>query len=189
MKCVFVKHVGILGMLLVLAMGGVQAEQGKVVVPVSGSASIGSRTLVEVHDAELSVQGAEVPAVTILFSHAGSSFSEAVIFPLENALSEFSTLSFWLEMDPSAGNLNEVKFGVLNEKKWYLTKGHLNTVFNVEKYISETQGNLVKVSLPLQELAENFDLSQTRFFMLNYAVQQIPEGNTVKVTVSEITLE
>lgn len=189
MKYMFIKLGGVCGIFLALALGGLQAGQGNVVIPLADGAAIGNRTVVEIHEGELSAQGETLPAVTILFSRAESSFSEAVIFPLEHALSEFSTLSFWLEMDSTGGNLDEVRFGFLNERKWYLTKGHLNTVFKLEKYLSETQGNLVKVSLPLQELAESFDLAEVRFFMLNYGVQQIPEGETVKVTVSEVTLE
>lgn len=185
----FAKQGVMLGMFLALALGGLQAEQGKVIVSLADGAPIGNRTLVEVHTGELSVQSETVSAATILFSQAESSFSEAVIFPLEEPLTEFSTLSFWLEVDTAAGSLEEVRFALLNEKKWYLTKGALNTAFKSDRYLSDTQGNLVKITLPLNELSENFDLSEVRFFMVGYSVQQIPQGETVKVTVSDITLE
>jgi len=144
---------------------------------------------VQVEETMMTFGGKEIPAQTITLSHSGSSFSNAVVLPLDVSLQEYNVISFRVKMKVPSGAPDNFSISVFNESSWYITNGPAAAGTKFLEHANEVAPGEYEFTWQAAATFEKFDMASARFLALIYLTQEIPEGETVKITVSEVTFQ
>lgn len=172
---------------VVLALPVLSAESGAVT---SGDwAPIQKAVTVTVEDGTMKVNDKEVAARTLIYSRSSSSFTNAVGVPVVADLMEYPVISFRLKLALPSGAPDNFIVSFFGEDNWYLKNEVSSLVVKFLEHASEVAPGEYEFVWDGREKFQQFDMSAARSFVLVYPTEEIPEGETVKMSVSDVSFQ
>ncbi len=177
----------ILGMLIASASGGFAAE------PESSTSGLGWKPLqsksTQMSEDTIDFDGKKIPVQTFTLIHGNSSYSQALVLPLEGELKDYTEISFRIKIVRPGGADDDLGVHFLNEESWFLQNGAMQAGTKFLAHANEVAPGEYVFTWSITDLLENFPMSEARFLALIYPVQSIPEGETAQISVSEVTFQ
>ena len=144
---------------------------------------------IEIGKTSLKVDGKEAPAVTARIPASQSSFSTALVIPIEEGPNgPVKTVSFLVKVPEDAPRT--VTVGLFGEG-WYLKTidGNSLPVQRFTEASPEYSGDELKVTWEIGSLLASAENTEIRRIILIYPTNELPEGTAVTLILSEVTFK
>jgi hypothetical protein len=175
----------ILVMLLAAGPSGFAAE------PESTTSGLGWKPLqsktTQMSEDTIDFDGKKLPVQTFTLVHGNSSYSQAVVLPLAVELKDYTSISFRMKLEHPAEAADDLGVHFLNEESWFLQNGPQQAGTKLVANSVEVAPGEYVFTWPIMNLFENVPMDEARSLALIYPVQSIPEGETVRILISEVT--
>lgn len=173
--------------MVILSLADLSAESDRVT---SGDwAPLQKAATVIMEDSTMKVNDKEVAARTLIYSQGSSSFTNAVGMPVVADLMEYPVISFRVKLEIPSGESDNFIVSFFGEDNWYLKNEVTTLVVKFRDYANEVGPGEYEFVWDGREKFQNFDMSAARNFVLIYPTQEIPEGETAKISVSEVSFQ
>jgi len=174
-------------LVVILALSDLSAEPDS--ISSDDWAPLQKSSAVTMEDGSMNVNGKEVPLRTLVFSKSKSSFNDAVGLPVPGDLMEYSVISFQVKLELPSGAPDNFIVTFFNEKGWYLKNDVNSLVTKFLDHANEVAPGVYEFFWDARQKFEAYEMGDARHLVLIYPTSQIPDGETVKVSVSAVSFQ
>lgn len=150
---------------------------------------IRSGATVSMADGSMKVKDKEIPVRTFIYTRFGNSLTNAVGVPIAVNLMERPFISFRVKMELPPGAPDNFVVTLFDEDGEIL-KNEVNSLSTkFFDHVTEVAPGEYEFVWDGRKKFQEYDISTARYFGLIYSTSQIPENETVKITVSAVSFQ